>query len=42
MLRQNNGRLSKLAGEKEFARLTANEAHSVERAFAETFAVAVR
>ena len=38
MLRQNKGRLSKRAREKEFAKLTADEARNIERAFDETFA----
>ena len=38
MLRQNKGRLSKRARETEFAKLTADEAHRIERAFDETIA----
>jgi len=38
MLRQNNGRLSKRAREKEFATLTDAEAQHIEEAYAETFA----
>ena len=37
MLRQNNGRLSKRAREKEFAKLTAAEAKQIEQAFDDTF-----
>ena len=39
MLRQNKGRLSKRAREKEFAKLTADEAKRIEEAFDETIAV---
>jgi Fic family protein len=38
MLRQNKGRLSKRAREKEFAKLTTDEAQRIERIFGETFA----
>ena len=37
MLRQNDGRLSKRAREKEFAKLTADEAQRIEQAYADTF-----
>lgn len=37
MLRQNNGRLSKRAREKEFVKLTAPETKQIEEAFAQTF-----
>lgn len=37
MLRQTNGNFSKRARGKEFARLTAEEAESIERAYADTF-----
>jgi hypothetical protein len=40
MLRQNKGRLSKCAREKEFAQLTADEARRIEQAYGETFAAA--
>jgi Fic/DOC family len=40
MLRQNNGRLSKRARAKEFAKLTDGEAERLENAYAETFATA--
>lgn len=39
MLRQNNGRLSKRAREKEFAVLTVDEAQRIEQVYADTFAV---
>lgn len=38
MLRQNNGKLSKRAREKEFARLTDDEAQSAEQAYEDAFA----
>jgi hypothetical protein len=37
MLRQNKGKLSKRAREKEFARLTADETQSIEQAYADAF-----
>jgi Fic family protein len=37
VLRHNNGRLSKRAREKEFARLTADEAERIEQVYADTF-----
>jgi hypothetical protein len=39
LLRQNDGRLSKRAQEKEFAALTEEEIRWVERAYAESFGV---
>jgi hypothetical protein len=41
MLRQNKGRLSKRAREKEFSKLTADEARRIEQAFDETFSARV-
>ncbi|WP_072395778.1 Fic family protein [Hyphomicrobium sp. CS1GBMeth3] len=38
MLRQNNGRLSQRARQREFEQLTANEAEAIEAAYARTFA----
>jgi hypothetical protein len=38
MLRQNNGRLSQRARQREFEQLTANEADALEAAYTHTFA----